>query len=69
MSVFEEDMNSGMKAEDINVKYDSTQDYPEELIGVRCSFSSEITINNYSVYKAATETSDTAKLMSVNFLE
>jgi len=69
VSVFEEDMNSGMKAEDINVEYDSTQDYPEELIGVRCSFSSEITINNYSIYKAATEASDTAKLMSVNFLE
>ncbi len=29
----------------------------------------EITINNYSIYKAATEASDTAKLISVNFLE
>lgn len=133
--VFEGDMISGMKAVDINVEYDCTQDYPEELIRVRCSFSGEttltgkltlyydkgyeynmvyfvaddegikklpiyidnireqggivfnyeelkellgtepfekkceITINNYSIYKAATEASDTAKLISVNFLE
>lgn len=133
--IFEGDVISGMKAEDINVEYDCTQDYPEELIRVRCSFSGEatltgkltlyydegygynrvyfvsddegikklpihmdnmreqggivfnyeeikellgsepfeknceITINNYSIYKAATEASDTAELISVNFLE
>lgn len=42
--VFEGDMISGMKAENINVEYDCTQDYPEELIRVSCSFSGETTL-------------------------
>lgn len=42
--VFEKDEVSGMTAEDINIEYHCTEDYPEELVRIISRFSGETTL-------------------------